>query len=144
LAKSPCFIAESDTETLTEKNAGSRAKWSRRSGDEKAFEIVSDMIKPVFENTPNGLRNYLVNSSSTVSIWQRLNDMVYPVVLELLQDLGDFAKREVNRKGNSARTVFDKIPAADVGNDLAEIVLVRLSEKLRSDFGTSNRQRNAS
>ncbi|KAL6734901.1 hypothetical protein Aduo_005390 [Ancylostoma duodenale] len=130
---------KSDTETLTERNAGSRAvKWSRRSGDEKAFEIVSDMIKPVFENTPNGLRDYLMNSSSTMSIWQRLNEMVYPVVLELLQDLGDFARREVNRKGNNTGTVFDKISAADVGNDLAEVVLVRLSEKLRSDFGTSN------
>ncbi|EYB90785.1 hypothetical protein Y032_0214g2332 [Ancylostoma ceylanicum] len=139
----PHFYGEesqkSDTETLVEKNVGSRElKWSRRSGDEKAFDMVSDVIKPVFENTPKGLKDYLLNSTSSVSIWQRLNDMVYPVVLELLQDLGDFARREVNRKGSNARAVFDKISAVDVGNDLAEVVLVRLSEKLRSDFGTSN------
>lgn len=54
------FILESDTETLTEKNGGSRGpKWSRRSSDEKAFEVVSDIIKPVLENTPKGLSDYL-------------------------------------------------------------------------------------
>ncbi|KAK6738846.1 hypothetical protein RB195_020754 [Necator americanus] len=137
--------SESLTESVTEKNPASmKPKWTTRSGEEGAFEGVSDLIKPAFKNIPKGLSNYLTGPSSKGSTWQRLNELVYPVVLELLQDLGDFAKKEVEKKEGTLRSELYKSNLltgsknTDVGKDLAEVVLIRLSEKLRSEYGRSN------
>ncbi|KJH52032.1 hypothetical protein DICVIV_01733 [Dictyocaulus viviparus] len=108
---------------------------------QKAFDVVPTLPKPIFENAPNGLTAYVVNSSTRTSTWQLLNQIVYPVVLELLQDLGDFAKVEAKKYRNytsRSKWTSDGVKA----NDMTEMVLNRLSEKLREEYKGTNSLRN--
>ncbi|CAJ0606387.1 unnamed protein product [Cylicocyclus nassatus] len=133
-------VCETKAEPSQVMGTKTKLKWSWRSNNERAFEVVSDYIKPVLDNAPQGLREYLTSTSSTASTWQRLNDLVYPVVLELLQDLGEFAKKEARRLQISSRNALDKSIASNIGNHVAEVVLIRLSEKLRTEYGMTSEQ----
>ncbi|PIO65866.1 hypothetical protein TELCIR_12442, partial [Teladorsagia circumcincta] len=71
----------------------SKPKWETRDAREGAFEVISTLIKPLLLNVPNRLSNYLSEATPQSTVRQRLDELVYPVVLELLQDLGEFARR---------------------------------------------------
>ncbi|KAJ1353798.1 hypothetical protein KIN20_010542 [Parelaphostrongylus tenuis] len=104
---------------------------------QRAFEAIPTLTKPIFKNAPNGLTAYVMNSSTRTSTWQLLNQIVYPVVLELLQELGDMAKEEAKRNGYYA--VGSKWPSKNVeARDVTEMVLLRLSEKLREEYKNTN------
>ncbi|XGW08117.1 hypothetical protein V3C99_010881 [Haemonchus contortus] len=117
----------------------SRPKWECRDTNESAFEMISNLIKPLLENVPSQLSDYLLEATPQSTVWQRMEALVYPVVLELLEDLGEFAKRE-NR--NPRLPVHEgsltKPLSGCIATDVTELILIRLSEKLRQEYGTFN------
>ncbi|KAK5979864.1 hypothetical protein GCK32_009273 [Trichostrongylus colubriformis] len=123
-----------------------RLKWEIRDAQEGAFEVISTLIKPLLENVPNRLSDFLSETTSQSNIRQRLNELVYPVVLQLLQDLGDFARRESRRQkkrpGQSEAPL--KPLSGFIPTDVTELVLIRLSGKLREEYGTFNTTLNLS
>ncbi|VDL61837.1 unnamed protein product [Nippostrongylus brasiliensis] len=112
-----------------------RPKWQRREEDCAAFEVVSSLIKPFLESTSSHLSNYLTEPSQETTVWDRLNNLVYPVVLELLEDLGEFAKRESQAGRRCQAFSSERSSSEHVVNEVAELVLIRLSEKLRRKYG---------
>lgn len=108
-----------------------RPSWESRGG----FEM-STLIRPFLENVPNRLGNYIVESTQQSTTWERLNELVYTVVLELLQDLGDFARRESGAGRTSGKPPLTKPSAGCIVGDMTEMILTRLSDKLRQEYGT--------
>ncbi|KAK6047666.1 hypothetical protein COOONC_14829 [Cooperia oncophora] len=115
-----------------------KPKWECRDGREGAFEVISTLIKPILKNVPNRLSDYLSESTSQSSVRERLNELVYPVVLELLQDLGEVAKRESRKKRHNPSEPPMKPLSGCITSDITELVLIRLSERLRQEYGTFN------
>uniref|UniRef100_A0A0K0DFK1 Uncharacterized protein n=1 Tax=Angiostrongylus cantonensis TaxID=6313 RepID=A0A0K0DFK1_ANGCA len=119
------------------KRSQKKTLWENFDEHRRAFEAVSSHIKPIFQNAPNGLSAYVLNSSTRTSRWQLLNQIIYPVVLELLQELGDVAKEETKTIKNHA--VGSKWPSRNVeASDVTEMVLLRLSKKLQEEYKNSN------
>ncbi|VDM53709.1 unnamed protein product [Angiostrongylus costaricensis] len=117
--------------------------WENFDEHRRAFEAVSTHIKPIFQNSPTGLTACILNSPTRTSTWQLLNQIIYPVVLELLQELGDFAKEEAKTMRNHA--VGSKWPSRNVeASDVTEMVLLRLSKKLQEEYKNTNSARNES
>ncbi|KAK6022423.1 hypothetical protein OSTOST_11884 [Ostertagia ostertagi] len=132
------LVLEKPSKLAVVEKTPSKPKWETKDAREGAFEVISTLIKPLLLNVPNRLSNYLSEPTPQSTVRQRLDDLVYPVVLELLQDLGEFARRERRKNRLSQSEPPMKPLSGCIANDVTELILIRLSEKLRQEYGTFN------